>query len=40
MLVTLDHLAAKLDPGYESLEGGQRHRVAHDLRLVQFGGVA
>ncbi len=45
MPVPLDHLAAHLDPGYEGLEGGQRHRAARYLlapppeRLVQFGGV-
>jgi hypothetical protein len=43
--VPLDHLAAHLDPGYEGLEGGQRHRAAPycwlspSERLVQFGGV-
>jgi hypothetical protein len=43
--VTFNHLAAHLDPGYEGLEGGQRHRAARDLlaspseRLVQSGGI-
>jgi glutathione S-transferase len=27
----LDHLAANLDPGYERLEGGQRHRATNQL---------
>jgi hypothetical protein len=43
--VPLDYLAAHLDPGYECLEGGQRHRAGRYLvapppeRLVQFGGI-
>ena len=47
MPVPLDHLAAHLDPGYECLEGGQRHRATRyrlapppeRLVQVQFGGV-
>jgi len=45
MPIALDNLAANLDTGHEGLEGGQRHRAAHDLltpppeRLVEFGGV-
>ena len=45
MPIPLDHLAAHLDPSYECLKGGQRHRAAHYLlappleRLIQFGGV-
>jgi hypothetical protein len=41
----LDYLAADLDPGYEGLEGGQRHRAARHLltppreRLIEFGRV-
>ena len=41
--VPLDHLPAHLDPGYECIEGGQRHH--HQLlappleRLVQLGSV-
>jgi hypothetical protein len=43
--VPLDHLAAHFDPGYEGLEGGQRHRAACYLltpppeRLVQLRGI-
>jgi hypothetical protein len=43
--LSVDDLATHLDPGYECLEGGQRHRAARYLltpppeRLVQLGGV-
>jgi hypothetical protein len=40
MPIPLDHLAADLDPGYQGLEGGQRHRAARDLLAApQLGGV-
>ena len=45
MPITLDELAAQLDPGRERLEGSQSHRAAHDglappqEGLVQFGRV-
>jgi hypothetical protein len=45
MPITLDNLAAQLDPGRERLKGGQCHRAARYLlappqeRLVKFGRV-